>query len=206
MQVEGRPYAYLDAREPETLRTLMGSLINNDGLCIVDGGGNRPGFDTWIGDAVDLVLIPVVADTESVTLARETMSRLEDNGVYHARYLLNMVSTNSHSRAFDTTHFSRSSRAGTDRRPDQARRCGQTARYAGQPVSVPDATQPCKRAGEASVQARHSSHERAVGECRHMMRWCCSHGAMVLLRQYDRVTIRQSPCGTIVSSDEKDDI
>lgn len=105
MKVDGRPYAYIDGRELERLSSVMGSLINNDGFCIIDGGGNRPEFDKWIADAVDLVLIPVTADTEAVELAIETMESMERAGVKHARYLLNMTSSNRHSRQYDFVHF-----------------------------------------------------------------------------------------------------
>lgn len=105
MKVEGRPYAYIDARDHQTLATIMESLINSDGFTIIDGGGNRPEFDQWIAEAVDLVLIPVTADQEAVELAKATMQRLEKLGVTHARYILNMVSPNEKQRNFDFSHF-----------------------------------------------------------------------------------------------------
>lgn len=105
MTVNGRPYAYLDARDPETLSRIMGSLVNDDGLCVIDGGGNREEFDRWIAEAVDLVLVPVVADTESVELALETMQKMEGQGIAHARYLINMASPNKNSRLFDFKNF-----------------------------------------------------------------------------------------------------
>lgn len=105
MVVDGRPYAYIDARELERLSTVMGSLINNDGYCIIDGGGNRPEFDKWIAEAVDLVLIPVTADEEAVNLARGMMNRLEGQGIHHARYVLNMVSPNEKERKYDSQRF-----------------------------------------------------------------------------------------------------
>ena len=105
MEVEGRPYAYIDGRNPETLSTMIGGLLNNDGVCIVDGGGNRPDVDLWLAEHMDLVLIPVMADTESVNLAIETMTRIEEKGLKNARYILNMVSTNEKARLFDFTNF-----------------------------------------------------------------------------------------------------
>jgi len=101
MKVDGRPYAYIDAREMERLSTVMGSLVNNDGYCIIDGAGNRPEFDEWIADAVDLVLVPVTADEEAVNLAIKTMERLEKQGISHARYILNMVSPYPNERVRD---------------------------------------------------------------------------------------------------------
>ena len=105
MAVDGRPYAYIDAREPETLTRVMGSMVNANGLCVIDGGGNRPDFDTWIAQYVDLVIIPVTADTEAVDLAIETMKKLEGAGVTSARYILNMVSPNEKARLRDFKQY-----------------------------------------------------------------------------------------------------
>lgn len=105
MKVDGRPYAYIDGRDMERLSTVMGSLVNNDGFCIIDGAGNRPEFDQWIAESVDLVLIPVTADEEAVKLAKQTMARLEGQGIEHARYILNMVSPNEKERAYDFKQF-----------------------------------------------------------------------------------------------------
>ncbi len=105
MRVDGRPYAYIDARDMEKLSTIMGSLINNDGFCIIDGAGNRPEFDQWIAEAVDIVLVPVTADEEAVKLAKQTMARLEGQGIKHAHYILNMVSSNEKEREYDFRNF-----------------------------------------------------------------------------------------------------
>ena len=58
LTVQGRPYMYYDARKPEALQTLISAALNEDGLCVIDSGGNRPEFDTWIAESVDLVLVP----------------------------------------------------------------------------------------------------------------------------------------------------
>ena len=103
--VQGRPYLYYDARTPETLSTLVGAAINQDGLCIIDGGGNRPEFDNWIAQAVDLVLIPVSPDQDSTRLAIIDRKRMIDAGANDCRFILNNVSTNAKARAFDQTAF-----------------------------------------------------------------------------------------------------
>jgi len=105
IRVQGRPYLYYDARTPETLATLVESAVNQDGLCIIDGGGNRPEFDNWIASAVDLVLIPVSPDQESATLAISDRERMLKSGATDCRYILNNVSTNAKARAFDQTAF-----------------------------------------------------------------------------------------------------
>lgn len=105
MVVDGRPYAYIDARDPETLSRVMGSMVNSNGLCVVDGGGNRPDFDRWIAEYVDLVLIPATADTEAIDLAMATMDKLERAGMNNIRFVLNMVSTNEKARLRDFQHY-----------------------------------------------------------------------------------------------------
>lgn len=103
--VNGRPYAYYDARDPNTLSTLMGAVVNEDGLCIIDSGGNRPDFDRWIADSVDLVLIPVTPDPEAVDLGLEHMARLANYGPNNIRFVLNTVSSNRNEKARDSAEY-----------------------------------------------------------------------------------------------------
>ena len=63
--------------------------INTDGLCIIDSAGNRPEFDKWIAQYVDLVLIPVMPDPEDVKEALVQMDVLESQGAQNVRYLIN---------------------------------------------------------------------------------------------------------------------
>ena len=77
------------SREPKTLQTLIDSAINTDGLCIIDSAGNRPEFDKWIAQYVDLVLIPVMPDPEDVKEALVQMDVLESQGAQNVRYLIN---------------------------------------------------------------------------------------------------------------------
>jgi cellulose biosynthesis protein BcsQ len=108
IRVQGRPYMYYDARDPETLSRLICAAVNQDGLCIIDSGGNRPEFDQWIASAVDIVLIPVTPDPEAVDMALEHMARLETYGAENVRFLLNMVSSNRNERLRDhSEYFSR---------------------------------------------------------------------------------------------------
>ena len=46
-------------------------------LYIIDSAGNRPEFDNWIAQYVDLVLIPVMPDPEDVKEAIIQMDLLE---------------------------------------------------------------------------------------------------------------------------------
>ena len=103
--VNGRPYMYYDARKPETLATLMGAAINNDGMCIIDSGGNRPQFDKWIAECVDLVLMPVIPDPESIAMAIEHMHLLESYGAKNIQFILNMVSSNKREHERDEREY-----------------------------------------------------------------------------------------------------
>ncbi len=80
LKVNGRPYAYYDARDPKDLETLIKTALNNDGLFIVDGGGNRPEFDKWIAASMDLVLVPFIPDEEAINTNLAHMKRLERAG------------------------------------------------------------------------------------------------------------------------------
>ena len=100
LKVNGRPYMYYDARKPETLETLIGAALNNDGLCIIDSGGNKPDFDKWIASSVDLVLIPVTPDPEDVQEALAYMAALEDSGAANVRFIVNKYPAHKNERLF----------------------------------------------------------------------------------------------------------
>jgi cellulose biosynthesis protein BcsQ len=104
IQTKGRSYMYYDARNPEILNKFMEMSAGNDGLFIVDGGGNRPEFDKLITDAMDLVIIPVTPDPEAVTMAIDHMKRLEGYGGT-VRFVMNIVSANQNSRIYDFREY-----------------------------------------------------------------------------------------------------
>lgn len=89
LRVKGRPYAYYDARSPETLATLAQEALNGDGLFIVDGGGNRPAFDNWIASAMDMVLIPVSPDPEDVQEGLRQAELMDKAGAGKIRFIIN---------------------------------------------------------------------------------------------------------------------
>ncbi|WP_024768438.1 hypothetical protein [Aquimarina macrocephali] len=105
IEVSGRPYAYYDARNPETLATLMGAAVNKDGLCVIDGGGNRPEFDKWIADCVDLAIIPVSPDPEDVREALQHYERLVKAGAVKVKYLINKYPSSKVERGYVDTAF-----------------------------------------------------------------------------------------------------
>jgi cellulose biosynthesis protein BcsQ len=105
LRIQNRPYMYYDARDPETLSHLMGAAVNQDGICVIDSGGNRPEFDGWISQAVDMVIIPVTPDPEAAELGMEHMERLKKLGATDVRFILNMVSSNRLEKQRDETHY-----------------------------------------------------------------------------------------------------
>jgi chromosome partitioning protein len=100
LQVNGRPYAYYDARDPKNLETLSNTALNNDGLFIIDSGGNRPEFDQWITKAMDLVIIPFMPDPEVVKTNLDHMKRLEEEGASNIRALINAYPSNRNEREY----------------------------------------------------------------------------------------------------------
>ena len=96
--IKGRPYAYYDARSPETLAILAKAALNNDGLFIVDGGGNRPQFDNWIASSMDLVLIPVAPDPEDVREGLKQAEIIKNIGAEKVRFIINKYPGNKHER------------------------------------------------------------------------------------------------------------
>ncbi len=105
MTVKDRPYGYLDVRNDVDLENVVGKLEDKEGLIIIDGGGNRSDFDEWISEYVDLVIIPITANTESVEQGQLLMQHLNNKGIDHVRFLINMESTNPMSKKFDNDHY-----------------------------------------------------------------------------------------------------
>ena len=105
IRVSGRPYMYYDAREPEKLEMLVNSALNQDGLCVIDSGGNRPEIDQWVAPSVDLVVMPVTPDEEAVDETLRYIEVLKSYGAEHIGILLNMVSSNRNERQYDFEQF-----------------------------------------------------------------------------------------------------
>ena len=74
---EGRPYAVLDGRLPEQLALIFTSSQSNlNGWLIIDGGGNRPDFDTEIGKSADLTIIPFRASEEDIDTVAHSLTSI----------------------------------------------------------------------------------------------------------------------------------
>lgn len=75
-------YKYYDARNPEVLAKLVNSVIetgaNKPGILIIDGGGNRSGFDKWVSSVADLIIAPLTVDNESVNKAKLVKERFQE--------------------------------------------------------------------------------------------------------------------------------
>jgi hypothetical protein len=76
---KGRPYDVLDGREPKLLANILSaSRSTPDGWLIIDGGGNRPAFDSAIAEEVDLCIFPFRPSHEDMDTVSTDMDRIEN--------------------------------------------------------------------------------------------------------------------------------
>jgi len=74
---KGRPYDVLDGRQPKELANILnGSRSTSDGWLIIDGGGNRPAFDSMIVEEVDLCIFPFRPSEEDFATVSKDMDRI----------------------------------------------------------------------------------------------------------------------------------
>jgi hypothetical protein len=74
---KGRPYDVLDGREPKKLASILSASQNTpDGWLIIDGGGNRPAFDSEIASEVDLCIFPFRPSHEDMDTVSMDMDRI----------------------------------------------------------------------------------------------------------------------------------
>ena len=74
---EGRPYHYLDGRDPRTLyAALERAKAAADGIAVLDGGGNRPGIAGVLAQVCDLVLIPCGIGGQDAVMALADLETL----------------------------------------------------------------------------------------------------------------------------------
>ncbi len=69
------------------------------GLFIIDGGGNRTEVDTWIAPLMDLLLIPITPDRDSVKQAIRDYDLMKDAGGSNIHYLINRFPSNRFERS-----------------------------------------------------------------------------------------------------------
>jgi hypothetical protein len=76
---KGRPYDVLDGRQPKQLANILSaSKSTPDGWLIIDGGGNRPAFDSAIAEEVDLCIFPFRPSHEDMDTVSRDLDRIPD--------------------------------------------------------------------------------------------------------------------------------
>ncbi len=73
---QGRPYHYFDGRDPAKLYAVLERAKGAEGLCVIDGAGNRPGVTATLAQAADLVLIPCGIGGQDAALALADLVQL----------------------------------------------------------------------------------------------------------------------------------
>ena len=74
---KGRPYDVLDGRQPKQLANILRASQNTpDGWLIIDGGGNRPAFDSEIAGEVDLCIFPFRPSHEDMDTVSRDLDRI----------------------------------------------------------------------------------------------------------------------------------
>ena len=74
---KGRPYEVLDGRQPKQLANILSASQGTpEGWLIIDGGGNRPAFDSAIAEEVDLCIFPFRPSHEDMDTVSTDMDRI----------------------------------------------------------------------------------------------------------------------------------
>jgi len=74
---KGRPYEVLDGRQPKQLANILhASQSTPDGWLIIDGGGNRPAFDSEIAQEADLCIFPFRPSHEDLDTVSRDLDRI----------------------------------------------------------------------------------------------------------------------------------
>ena len=95
-----RPYMYYDAREPKQLEMIADAAASQDGLLIIDLGGNRPQFDEWVAAFADLIIIPTAPDPEDVRESIEHAKRIKAAGGEVVKFVVNKYPASEKERKF----------------------------------------------------------------------------------------------------------
>lgn len=76
---KGRPYEVLDGTDPKELaKILKASQNTSGGWLIIDGGGNRPAFDSAIADEADLCILSFRPSHEDIDTVADDMERISN--------------------------------------------------------------------------------------------------------------------------------
>lgn len=77
VKAKGRPYGVMDGRDANTLAGIItASRRTENGWLVVDGGGNRPAFDTAMAAEADLCLLPFRASEEDLEAVSRDLTAL----------------------------------------------------------------------------------------------------------------------------------
>jgi hypothetical protein len=77
MRGEGKPYSVFDGREAKPLANILSASHSTlNGWLIIDGGGNRPAFDSAIADEADLCILPFRPSQEDLDTVSKDMDRI----------------------------------------------------------------------------------------------------------------------------------
>jgi hypothetical protein len=75
---KGRPYEVLDGTDPKQLAQILKASQSTDGgWLIVDGGGNRPAFDSAIAEEADLCIFSFRPSHEDMDTVSDDMERIK---------------------------------------------------------------------------------------------------------------------------------
>jgi hypothetical protein len=75
---KGRPYEVLDGTEPKQLAEILkASQATDGGWLIVDGGGNRPAFDSAIAEEADLCIFSFRPSHEDMDTVADDLERIK---------------------------------------------------------------------------------------------------------------------------------
>ncbi len=99
---EGRPYSVFDGKDPKQLANILNaSQSTQNGWLFLDGGGNRPAFDSEIAATVDLCIIPFRASQEDGDTVADDMERLTDAIAWPAAWPTNALAARAAQRFID---------------------------------------------------------------------------------------------------------
>src|ERR1700684_1199147 len=88
---KGRPYDVLDGRQPKELANILNASQGTpDGWLIIDGGGNRPAFDSEIAGEVDLCIFPFRPSQEDMDTVSMDMDRIPNALAWPAAWPTNL--------------------------------------------------------------------------------------------------------------------
>jgi hypothetical protein len=74
---KGRPYEVLDGTDPKELAAILkASQSTSGGWLIIDGGGNRPAFDSAIAEEADLCIFSFRPSHEDMDTVADDMNRI----------------------------------------------------------------------------------------------------------------------------------